>query len=155
MEKEIVPEDNAVLWILGLVVIIILFLAVYFWATGTLFNNSVDVHVNVSAPQNPATPTINQALPKNETPSGLETNADLDVITFKYAAFKLGTYIKLDTNGDGIKEQYNYASTITAGPCLGDYLMTAYDLKINKYAGSQGTSIYICSPTNKGYKRYK
>jgi len=84
-------------------------------------------------------------LPQPE-PIKFETNA-----LGGYDSYKSGTWIKLDSNNDGILEQYDYIGTITGGSCLGSLFLTTPDgLIITKY----DSLFYVCSPTQ-GYKRYR
>lgn len=72
-----------------------------------------------------------------------------------YTAYKSGTYVKADTNSDGVLEQYTYSGLITAGSCSGSLLLQYSGLNINKYSGSQGISVLVCNPSGSGYKKYQ
>ncbi len=94
-------------------------------------------------------PVINDTIP----PPSLtfQTNA----IPGAYTEYKSGTWVRVDTNTDGTLEQYAYASTITAGDCIGTQLTTTpegYNVKWR--TGSTGISVHVCNPTGVGYRRY-
>lgn len=80
--------------------------------------------------------------------SSFDTNAGTT-----YSSFISGTWVLIDTNSDGILEKFNYNS-ISSSSCIGSLLTTYNGITINKYSGSQGTSIIICNNAGAGYKKY-
>jgi len=80
-----------------------------------------------------------------------ETNAGNE-----YGTYVTGTWIKVDTDANGQTEKYVYSSTTSTGSCIGLPLLTTNSITMNKYTGSQGTSVILCNPTsNGGYKKYQ
>lgn len=95
--------------------------------------------------------TVTPPTGETQTSSTFQT----DAVAGAYTNYKSGTYVRVDSDSNGILEEYTYASTITAGACGGTLLTTTPEgYLVNKYSGSSGTSIYICNPSSAGYKRY-
>lgn len=105
----------------------------------------------------PPPPEQNQTQNQTQPPEPPEVpDFETNAVAGSYNEYKSGTWIKVDQNNDGILEQYNYASSITSGSCIGTFVTTTPEgYQVNKYTGSSGLSIHICSPTGAGYKRYK
>lgn len=105
---------------------------------------------NASSNPNPDTELPPAA--NNTTPTVLfQTNA----VGGTYSSYSTGTWVRVDTNADGVLNEYSYASQITSGACTGTQLTTTPEgYAVKYYQGSGSGNVHICNPSGVGYRNY-
>lgn len=118
-------------------------------------SGSFDLQVSSSTENSSITPPPTPE--ENDTQTNTSTfNTNTDG---SYSSYTLSSnYISLDTDGNNVLETYYYKSTqtVTSGGCPGTFILTTPSgITLNKYSGSSGLNIYMCSPTKPTeYKRF-